>query len=34
MIEEITEYIKLFWFLIGGVSLVLFLAFVVFGEDS
>jgi len=33
MIEEITEYIQLFWFLVGSFALILFLAFVVFGND-
>lgn len=31
MIEQITEYVQLFWFLLGSFAFVLFLAFVVFG---
>ena len=34
MIEDITEYIKLFWFLVGSVAFILFLAFVVFGAND
>lgn len=33
MIEQITEYIQLFWFLVGSLAFVLFLAFVVFGGE-